>query len=262
MIATLLISIVAFGISMLTLFSGFGLGTVLMPVFALFFPLPVAIASTAVVHLSNNMFKVILVGKNADWRTVLRFSIPAAFAAIGGAFLLTFFESIPVLFTYNIGSKVCDISLVKLSIGSLILIFSTLELTPVFKRLQFSPKYLPLGGIISGFFGGLSGHQGAFRSAFLIKSGLSKEAFVATGVMSAVIVDISRLVVYGASFYASGFKFLNGESGRLIIIATIMAFLGAWLGKNLLKKMTISLLQKIVAVFLVLLGISLSIGLI
>jgi uncharacterized membrane protein YfcA len=214
------------------------------------------------VHLSNNIFKAILVGKNADWQTVLKFSIPGAFAAIGGAFLLTFFESIPVLFSYNIGSRVCTISVVKLSIGGLIFLFSILELSPVFKRFQLPSRYLPIGGIISGFFGGLSGHQGAFRSAFLIKSGLSKDAFIATGVISAIIVDISRLVVYGASFYSSSFKFLNGESGRLIIIATIMAFLGAWFGKKLLKKMTISLIQNIVAAFLMLLGISLSIGLI
>jgi hypothetical protein len=33
----------------LTLFSGFGLGTVLMPAFAVFFPVPTAIAATAVV---------------------------------------------------------------------------------------------------------------------------------------------------------------------------------------------------------------------
>lgn len=33
--------------SAVTLFSGFGLGTVLMPVFALFVPAPVAVAATA-----------------------------------------------------------------------------------------------------------------------------------------------------------------------------------------------------------------------
>ena len=33
----------------------------------------------------------------------------------------------------------------------------------------------------SGFFGGLSGMQGALRSAFLARAGLSKEAFVASG---------------------------------------------------------------------------------
>lgn len=57
----------------LTLFSGFGLGTLLMPVFALFFPVAVAIAATAVVHLANNLFKLALLARLADWRVVLRF---------------------------------------------------------------------------------------------------------------------------------------------------------------------------------------------
>ena len=48
--------------SALTLFSGFGLGTLLMPVVAIFFPLNLAIAITAIVHLLNNLFKFALVG--------------------------------------------------------------------------------------------------------------------------------------------------------------------------------------------------------
>ena len=63
----LIISVVAFVVSGVTLFSGFGLGTVLMPTFALFFAVPVAVAATAVVHLANNCFKLVLVGRQADW---------------------------------------------------------------------------------------------------------------------------------------------------------------------------------------------------
>ena len=43
--------------SLLTFISGFGLGTVLLPVFSLFFDIEVAIAATAIVHLFNNIFK-------------------------------------------------------------------------------------------------------------------------------------------------------------------------------------------------------------
>lgn len=50
--AFLLICLSAFAVSGLTLFSGFGLGTVPMPAFALFLPLLVAIATTAVVGAS------------------------------------------------------------------------------------------------------------------------------------------------------------------------------------------------------------------
>ncbi len=56
MAGIIIICIVAFLTSILTFFSGFGLGTILMPVFALFFPVEVAIALTSVVHFSNNLF--------------------------------------------------------------------------------------------------------------------------------------------------------------------------------------------------------------
>ena len=46
--------------------------------------------------------------------------------------------------------------------------------------------FLAAGGLLSGFLGGLSGHQGALRSAFLIKCGLSKEVFIASGVVIAL----------------------------------------------------------------------------
>jgi uncharacterized protein len=74
----------------------------------------------------------------------------------------------------------------KLIIGALIVLFVILELSPTFAKTALDRKWLPLGGVISGFFGGLSGHQGAFRSMFLIKAGLEKETFVATGVVLAV----------------------------------------------------------------------------
>ena len=61
----------------LTFFSGFGLGTLLLPTFALFFPLPSAIAMTAVVHLLNNLFKLLLIGQHADKDVVIRFGAPA-----------------------------------------------------------------------------------------------------------------------------------------------------------------------------------------
>lgn len=51
----IIVCIVALLGSGLTLFSGFGLGTILVPVFALFFPIDLAIALTAIVHFLNNL---------------------------------------------------------------------------------------------------------------------------------------------------------------------------------------------------------------
>ncbi len=54
----LLIALAAAAASAATLISGFGLSTALVPVFALYFPLPLAIGAVAVVHLLNSLFKV------------------------------------------------------------------------------------------------------------------------------------------------------------------------------------------------------------
>src|SRR5512134_3736440 len=90
--ASFLIPLVAFVVAGLTLFSGFGLGTLLMPAFALVFPIPIAVAATAVVHLANNIFKLGLVGRHADGRVVAKFGIPAVVASFAGALALTAIE--------------------------------------------------------------------------------------------------------------------------------------------------------------------------
>ena len=66
------IIVLCLAVAALTLYTGFGLGTLLMPAFAIFFSMEVAIAATAAVHLANNLFKMIFVGKYADWKMLLK----------------------------------------------------------------------------------------------------------------------------------------------------------------------------------------------
>jgi uncharacterized protein len=257
----LVVCVVAFAVSGLTLFSGFGLGTVLMPAFAIFFPVPVAVAATAVVHLANNLFKTVLVGRKADWPVVAKFAVPGAAAAILGAMLLNVFASLPHVLSYQLDGKTHEIILVELVIGLLIIGFAFFDLLPQFQNLAFNPRYLPLGGLLSGFFGGLSGMQGALRSAFLIRAGLKKEAFIGTGTVSAVIVDVARLMVYGLSFYSIPFAKVSSEMGWLILTATLAAFLGSFIGARLIKKVTLRTVQIIVGVMLIVVGAGIASGL-
>jgi len=258
----LVISVVAFVMSGVTLFSGFGLGTVLMPTFALFFPVPIAIAATAVIHLANNAFKLVLVGRRADWTIVGRFGAPAAVAAIAGAGALSLFASLPTLAAYRLGGRVFDVTPVKAVIGVLIIVFAWLEVSRRFERFTVSAGYLALGGVLSGFFGGLSGNQGAFRSAFLLKAGLGKQAFVGTNVVSAVIVDTVRLAVYGFSFFTQ--RVLELPAGILWVVMAAMgcAFLGAWAGARLLEQVTLRVVRVAVATMLMLVGAGLLTGLV
>jgi len=253
-----IISMVAFMASLLTLFSGFGLGTLLMPVVALFFPLEVAIGITAIVHLANNLFKVALLGKHAVRSVLLRFGLIAVLAAFLGAWVLGRLADSAQVFSYSIFSHDFQTTGLKLVVGGLILVFVLLEFSKWFARIKLGPKFLPLGGMISGFFGGLSGHQGAFRSMFLLKAGLSKEQFVATGVMVAVMVDVTRILVYGKDM-AIDYQSIDWT---LVIAATVSAFVGAYLGKKLLEKITIKVVHIAVSLLLLVVALGLMTGVI
>ena len=254
----IVICLTAFLTAILTFFSGFGLGTILLPVFAVFFPIDIAIALTGIVHFSNNLFKITLVGKNADKVVLLRFGIPAILASFTGAWLLLRITRIPSLFQYHLWNKDYEIMPVKLVIAILLIVFSILEIAPSVQKIQFNKNKLALGGILSGFFGGLTGIQGAIRSAFLIKSGLSKEAYIATGVVIACLVDFTRL-----SVYASRYKEANlNEHLYLIISATIAAIAGALIGSKLLKKVTLRFIQVLVAIMLIVISLALGVGII
>ena len=242
--------------SALTLFSGFGLGTLLLPVFGLFFPIEIAIILTSIVHFLNNFLKLFVFGKYANKNIILTFGIPAILFAFFGAYTLKTLSTMSPLFNYTIAGKAFIVMPIKLIIGILLFVFSLIEFIPKYKNLSFDKKNLPIGGALSGFFGGISGHQGALRSAFLIRTDLSKEAFIATGVCIACMVDVSRLSVYIPQIIENKINL----DYKLLLLATLSAFSGVYFGNKLLQKTTITTIQNIVAVMLMLYAVLLIIG--
>jgi hypothetical protein len=250
------IPLAAFVASTLTLFSGFGLGTLLMPVAAVFFPIDVAIAMTAAVHLANNVFKGFLLGKRADRDVFLRFGIPAVAAAFLGALLLGQLSGAEPIFEYEAFGRTFTTTALGIVVGVLILFFVAIESSRRLATVALDRKWLPVGGLVSGFFGGLSGHQGAFRSMFLLKAGLDKQAFVATGVLIAIAVDLARTSIYGLQFAGAP----DVIAWPLVFTASLAAFLGAFLGARLLDKVTFGAVRAIVSVLLVVIALGLISG--
>ena len=252
----LLIAIVALLASLLTLFSGFGLGTILTPAFGLFFPLHVAVALTGIVHLLNNLFKLTLLGRNADWSMVLRFGIPSVIGGMGGAWLLGSLSNLDAWWHWQCCGHTFAVTPLKLIIAVLMIFFALMEIVPRLKNLNFASKFLTAGGLLSGFFGGLSGHQGALRSAFLVNTGLKKEGFIATGVVIACLVDFTRLPVYFSRFSTANLV----EQWPVLLAATLSAFAGAWLGNRYLKKITLHTVQQLTAVMIITIALLLGSG--
>ncbi len=253
-----IICLVAFAASGLTLFSGFGLGTLLLPAFAAFFPIEIAVALTAVVHFLNNLFKLFLLGRHADKGVVIKFGLPALVASFAGAACLLLITNDHPIVTYSLFGRTMEILPVKLLIAFLMVVFSLFDLLPFLSKITIHKKHMVAGGLLTGFLGGLSGHQGALRSMFLIRSGLPKESFIATGVVIACMVDVARLIIYSTAILMVG---LHADLW-LVIAATLCAFAGAFIGNKLVKKVTIHTIQVIVGIMLLLFALAMGSGLI
>lgn len=261
----LVICTTALLVAALTLVCGFGLGTLLTPAFAFFFPLDVAIAATAIVHLANNIFKLLLVGRFVRMRVLGPFMAGAIPAAIAGAYLLQMLSSSGVsepLMQYEAFGRTHSILILNLVVGGLLMVFALIEFIPGFDRWGVSKKWVWVGGVISGFFGGLSGNQGALRAAFLIRTGLSKEEFVGTSAAASVVVDCVRLAVYFSSFFMAKMALISETNGLwLVFAACVAAFVGSYLGSLVIRKITIRAVKVMVAVMLFVLGGAMAAGL-
>lgn len=138
------------------------------------------------------------------------------------------------------------------------LLFGVLELSRWFNTLSLPSKWMIPGGLISGFFGGLSGHQGALRSLFLLRSGLGKEAFIASGVAIACLVDLTRLPAYAGAGMVAAMR----EQWPLLLASVLAAFAGAWWGKQLIPKITLRGVQLAVGSLLLAIALMLATGII
>ncbi len=257
-----LIPAVALSASLLTFFSGFGLGTLLLPAFAVFYPTPLAVAATAIVHLANNLVKFSLLARFARRDVLIRFAIPAVVAGIAGAWLLTRLGDMPPIATYSLAGKTFAVEPVSVVVGILMMTFALIEFLPKLEQMQLSPRWLPLGGLLSGFFGGLSGLQGALRAAFLARTGMDGKEFIGTSVSIAVAVDLVRLSIY-LTTQAHDFKsLLQHGDGSLLIAAILAALVGTMIGKSQLKKITIGAIRTLVGILLFVLGALLATGII
>ncbi len=255
----LIVSVAALIVSGLTLYSGFGLGTLLMPIFALFFPLEVAVAATAVVHGANNVFKVSVVGRHADRTLVMRFGVPAIIAAFFGAAALGYVSHFGEIARYPFGPKMAVITPLKLVMAALMIVFALFELLPHLRDIRVDRRYLFLGGILSGFFGGFSGHQGALRSTFLTKVGISTEAFVGTNAFIGFMVDTARIATYAAVFLmVRQASPIASDQWPLVATGIVSAFTGVIIGKRFLHQVTMKTVQTITGILL--LGIALALG--
>ena len=248
-----IIPLVAFLASILTFFSGFGLGTLLMAAMIWYYPPELAIALTGFVHFVNSALKSAL-NRSVNWKIVLVFGLPSLLAAvIGSVFLTMLSNKTLILFDLTETLLTRPVSLLTFIIGFFMMSFSILELT-----LKGKSSALPLwlGGALSGFMGGLSGHQGALRSVFLMNGVGEVSAFVSTAAFIGLMTDVSRNSIYLVRLN------LGTVDIPQLVLTVIAAAAGVLIGTRLLKKITFGFIQTMVSICLFLLGSAVITGLI
>lgn len=254
----LAIALAALASSALTFFTGFGLGTLLMPALVPFVAVTNAVVITAIVHVLNNFLKLALLRNDVHWKVAIVFGAPALLASGAGATVLTMLADWNGNIDFTVAGHYFQTSALKICLATFMAVIGIFEISPWVKQLSVSQKLLPLGGLLSGFFGGLSGHQGAFRSAFLLKAGLGKEQYIATGAIISILVDIARLCVYLPHFQIIA----DPKVSVYVILAILFALAGTLLGNKFLKKTSMKLIERIVSVVLIVMSVALGLGLI
>lgn len=252
-----LLPLISLLVSGLTFFTGFGLGSLLLPLFIWKFGAASAVPMVATVHLLNSCYKVFLTYKQANREILLKFGVPALVSAAAGAWLLVdLSEQVTTIHPYSSLGWNQEVTLLKLVVGLSMVVIAIIEASGWFKSLGIAKAWFPLGGTLSGFFGGLTGHQGAFRTIFLLKAGLSKEELIASGAVLACVIDVCRITVY-ASLIPTTF---STDKLHLLALCAGGALLGTTLGNRFLKKMTLPVLERIITTALVLFGSLLALG--
>ena len=199
----------------LTVPAGFGLATMLTPVILLWLPPHEAVAAVAIIHGAHNAWKLKLLRANVDFSAVKRYGWALVIGAIIGAVLHSHIPSDPLL----------------LVVGIALIILPILSVTERWTNIRLPDTEDRIGGFGSGFFGGLTGHQGALRAMFLQKRLPDKVAYAATASILALAVDLTRIPIY-IMFEGSAIL----DEYILIPCLVISAILGVNLGKRWLTK--------------------------
>lgn len=220
--------------SVITLFTGFGVGTIMMPIMALFFDVKVAIFLTAIVHFFNNMSRLALYRSEINWRIIQRFGIISLTGAFIGSYAQIYIDS----------------NWLKVGVGLFLTTYALLSLIPNNITLKLPNGVDFIGGFLSGLIGGLIGNQGVIRSLYLLNYGLEKKELIVSSALIAVIIDSTRIPVYA-------YTNLHYLQDNIVLLSMIVlsAILGTVIGSRILPKVSYDLFKNIILAGVLILGV-------
>ena len=214
--------------------SGFGIGSILTPIVAAQVDTKLAVAVVSIPHLAGTFMRFLRLRKHINRPLALTFGAASAFGGLVGA----------VLHTYTDGP------ILGYVFGALLISAGLSGLTGIAERIELKGPWRWIGGFASAVFGGLVGNQGGIRSAAMLGFDLSKESFVATATVIALVVDGARMPIYFVTEHERMFM-----EWPIILIATIGVIIGTVAGSSLLERIAERMFKRVVSALVFGLGI-------
>ena len=213
--------------------AGFGIGSLLTPVFVTQVATQIAVAAVSIPHVVGTAARLWLLRGQIDRQLLVKFGLTSAAGGLTGALLQARTSSAGLTIVF----------------GSLLLFVAASELTGLSKRMRFRGAAAWIAGALSGLLGGLVGNQGGIRSAAMLGVDVPRQAFVGTATAVALIVDGARLPVYLATTRSELLAMWP-----TIVLATAGVVCGTVFGHRLLIRIPEERFRPTVAVLLAVLG--------
>ncbi len=205
-----LLILAGIGAGAIAAISGFGIGSILTPLLAMWIGTKLAVAVVSIPHFLGTALRFAVLRRHVDRHVLWTFGLTSAAGGLAGALLHGVLGG-PVL---------------GYVLAALLVFAGVMGLTGLAARIKFGRRSAWVAGGVSGVFGGLVGNQGGIRSAALLGFNLERDAFVATATAIALLVDVCRMPVYAAlQFHAIASQW------QLATLATVGVIVGTLTGK-------------------------------
>jgi uncharacterized protein len=214
--------------------SGFGIGSILTPLLALYLGTKLAVAVVSIPHFIGTALRFGLIRRHVDRKVFVAFGITSAAGGLAGAILHVWLRSVVLAYV----------------LGGLLVFAGVMGVAGLSEKMRLGRTGAWIAGALSGMFGGLVGNQGGIRSAALLGFNISKESLVATATAIALLVDLFRMPVYAAT----EFKSIAGAWPMMsVAVAGVVA--GTLAGKPLLQRIPAKTYRTVVSAIVLALGI-------
>lgn len=214
--------------------AGFGIGSLLTPLFATQLGVPLAVAAVSIPHAIATAVRCWRLRRAISWPVVRSFGVLSAIGGLAGALLYT-----------RVGSRPLEIIL-----GLLLIATGIAAISNWMTRWKPAGLLSPGLGFLSGFFGGIAGNQGGLRTAALLTFALTPAALVATSTAVGLAVDVARMPIY---------VWRAGSALTTVLppigVATVGVLIGTIFGERLLFGLSPDRFRRIVGLLIIALGI-------